>query len=122
MRVLPLIVGTVSVLTFSAGCAGPALSLPPNNALEVDFTAEDGNHRHLRLLPTDGRYQQLQDWIAHNQYGWLPYLTTVPGGGVYVSAGTWSLQFFGTTVFACPKSAACSEKSVRESEYEFLER
>jgi len=103
------------------GCSKLPLALSVGEKVSVTVHPASQQSRKFELQPTSPKYRQLQVWLSKNQYGWSQYLTTTPGYGVFVSFENGLLQFTGSLVLACPLQSACVQKSVKHSEYLFLE-
>ena len=87
----------IAVMLLLTACSS-RLSLALPSGAPVHVVTPSSSYERL-LQPTGEDYGHLQDWLAKNQSGWSQVYATNPNGGIFVSCGSFRLQFIGSTVF-----------------------
>ena len=120
MRALRVALYTLLVFLCVACGGNFEIQADLSQAIYVTVLPQARSESSWSISPGTPEHARLTAWLRANKFGWSNYYATNPKGGLFVSAGDWSLQFLDGSVIACAIGRSCVWKNVPVSEYDFL--
>ena len=84
------LVAAICVLALIA-CSKSFRLVLPEDATVLNWSDKNYVLGQSHPISPEG-HAAVENWLAHNQNGWKPYLVTVPASGIFIQAKTFSLQ------------------------------